>query len=206
MPQPTAELPVPDGDRREEILAHALDLVQEGGLPALTMKKVAERVGFTEAAAYRYFPRKRDLVAGLIERLGGGFMAAVKEIAGRGDLEPSDRLERIVRTHLDLIHRTGGLPVLILAEAAATGDMVMLAKLRGGIDRYLGVLESLLPVDVPGTETLGRHDASVLLFALATVLAIRLRVGGDPAAEKAVTERLLPFVLDVLTGSRGGES
>lgn len=206
MPEDIAGVPVPEGDRRAEILGHAFDLVREGGLPALTMKKVAERVGFTEAAAYRYFPTKRDLIAGLIRQFGTDFLAVVEEIAAREGLSPRDRLESIVRTHLDLIRRTAGLPVLVLAEAAATGDTELIRKMRGGMDRYLAVLESLLPSDAPGTEALHRHDASLLLFSLATVLAVRLRVGGDPDAEEGIPDRLLPFVLDVLTGSPGGES
>lgn len=205
--QPIVGQGVPEGDRREDqILAQAFELVREGGLAGLTMKKVADRVGFTEAAAYRYFPTKRDLVAGLVKRLGGDFLAAVRAIAARAELDPRERLEQIVRLHLDLIRRTDGIPILILAEAASTGDSALLGQMRSTVDTYLGVLESLLPQDVPGAEALLRHDGSLLLFALATVLAVRLRVGGDPVAEEGIPDRLLPFVLRALAGPSGGDS
>jgi AcrR family transcriptional regulator len=53
-PEPTLAV----SSREDEILEHAVELLK-GRLPALTMKKVADRVGFTETAAYRYFPRSR---------------------------------------------------------------------------------------------------------------------------------------------------
>jgi AcrR family transcriptional regulator len=207
MTQPLAALGFPDVDRREDqIMLQALQLVREGGLPALTMKKVAERVGFTEAAAYRYFPTKRDLVRGIVARIGEASLSAVRAIAEREDLAPRDRLERIVHAHLDLVRRTEGLPVLLLAEAASTGDAELLREMRSALDSYLAILESLLPERHPGTEPLERHDGSLLLFALAAVLAIRLRLGGDPAAEEGVPARLLPFVVRALAGDSGGES
>ena len=194
----------PDSDRREDqILAHAFDLVRESGLASLTMKKVAERVGFTEAAAYRYFPTKRSLVEGLLERLGGLFVEGVRAIAEDPRMAPAERLERVVRRHIQFISRTEGLPILILAEAAATADTELLAKMRLRFDAYLAILDSLLPDSAPGPEGLRPHDKALLLFGLPAVLAIRQRMGGDPEAEEGIPSRVLPFVIRCLTGDDG---
>ncbi len=59
--------------RRQVILDQALDLIITEGLGALTMGKVANRMGFTEPAMYRHFKNKQELVIGLIRRLNVGF-------------------------------------------------------------------------------------------------------------------------------------
>lgn len=187
------------GGREAEILDHALDLVRESGLSGLTMKKVADRVGFTEAAAYRYFPTKQALIERLVDRLGTQLLDGVRAISAESRWPAADRLERIVSRHVDFILRTNGLPILVLAEAAATGNDRLLARMRAGVDAYLDVLESLLP---PGTgpEEVRPHEKALLLFGLTAVLAIRRRLGGDPEAERRVPAELLPFVIRCLTG------
>jgi len=184
------------------MLGHALDLVRESGLASLTMKKVAERVGFTEAAAYRYFPTKRALVLGLLQRVFEGFLGAVRETAADERLPAAERLERIVRRHADVVLRTEGLPILLLAEAAATGDDDLLRRMRAGIDAYLDILASLLP-EGRGPAGVRSHEKALLLFGLPAVLAIRRRLGGDPEAERRVPAELLPFVVRCLTREGG---
>ncbi len=196
-----ADWDFPDKTRREDqILAHALDVVRESGLASLTMKKVAERVGFTEAAAYRYFPSKRALVEGLLDRLGGLFVTGVRAIAADTATSRRDRLRRVLRMHLEFVTRTNGLPVLVIAEAAATGDAELVAHMRRVLDGYLDVLESLAADPVPGPAPLSPHDQALLLFALPAALAIRLRLGGDADAEHGIPGRLVPFVIRCLHG------
>lgn len=195
MSDPETDWNFPDGSRREDqILAHALDIVRESGLASLTMKKVAERVGFTEAAAYRYFPTKHALVVGILSRLGSLFIEGVAAITRAPGLDPSQRLERVVRRHLEFISRSEGIPMLLFAEAAAAGNDEVLALLRSKIDAYLELLESLLP-DPATPDGPTRHDQAVLLFALAPALAMRRRLGADAEAEEGIPRRVLPFLV-----------
>lgn len=48
--------------RREDVVAAAISLADASGLSALTMHAVAERLGFTTMALYRYFPSKEALI------------------------------------------------------------------------------------------------------------------------------------------------
>ncbi len=71
----------PPTPRQAEILDRATELVAESGLAQLTMKRLAERVGFTEPAIYRHYPGKSALLAAMIERLGGRLLETIEEIA-----------------------------------------------------------------------------------------------------------------------------
>jgi AcrR family transcriptional regulator len=195
LPEPTA--------REEEILGHAFDVVRESGLAGLTMKKVADRVGFTETAAYRYFPTKVALIQALARRLFGPFIGTARSIAADAGLSPSERLERIVRQHVDLVIRTDGLPILILAEACASGNEDLLGMMRTGLRGYLGLLESLLAEATPGDHPVRPEDRALVLFGISAVIAIRRRLGLEAEASDRIRSDLLPFVVRSLTAPEG---
>jgi len=57
--------------RRQAIVDEALALVTEGGFEALTLQRLAGRLGYAVGALYRYFPSKEALLAALqVDRLG----------------------------------------------------------------------------------------------------------------------------------------
>ncbi len=54
--------------RTEQLLDEAMKIVEEGGFDALTLHRVAERLGYATTAIYRYFPSKDALSAALQRR------------------------------------------------------------------------------------------------------------------------------------------
>jgi TetR/AcrR family tetracycline transcriptional repressor len=56
----------------DEILDAALDLLDEGGVDAASVRGIAARVGLAPNAVYTYFPDKAAVVKALVERLLGG--------------------------------------------------------------------------------------------------------------------------------------
>jgi AcrR family transcriptional regulator len=60
--------------RREQILLEAMECFAENGFRGTTTRSLAERVGITEAALYRYFPSKESLYQG-IRPVSRGFSA-----------------------------------------------------------------------------------------------------------------------------------
>jgi AcrR family transcriptional regulator len=47
------------------VVERAMELLEDGGLEALTLARVAESLGYTTTAVYRYFPSKDALVAAM---------------------------------------------------------------------------------------------------------------------------------------------
>lgn len=63
----------PDRGRitREQILATAMELLDQRGLPDLTMRKLAAELGIRPSALYWHFPDKQTLLARLADRIVG---------------------------------------------------------------------------------------------------------------------------------------
>jgi AcrR family transcriptional regulator len=74
--------PEPRGARARQIVAVALDLLEEEGPSALSMRRIADRVGIRAPSIYEHLPDKRALEAAIIsvgfERQAEAFEAAVE--------------------------------------------------------------------------------------------------------------------------------
>ncbi len=198
----------PHTPRQAELLDHALALVRDGGFAALTTKRLAASVGFTEAAIYRHFPNKQALILGLADRVGAMLLGPAGEIARDERLCVADRLERIVRHHAAIVREHKGLPILLLAEASVSDDAVLLARIRAIFRRYLSLLERLVRdgqaagelVRDPASETL-----ALMLVGPPAALAIRLRLLPDDEPGDRVGEALVPFLVDAIRDDAGRE-
>lgn len=67
-------------DTREEILEAARELVNRRGATALTMRAVAEAVGYSPAALYEYFDSKNDILEALYFRGAEGLDGRTRQI------------------------------------------------------------------------------------------------------------------------------
>jgi len=196
----------PTTPRQEEILDRTFELVRESGLANLTMKKVADRMGFTEPALYRHFPNKQALVLGLLGRLESLLLPEIEAAVAREDLPPVERLERIVLHHLGLILKTDGLPFLILTEASATGDEVVIGKMRQVMGRMRAAMDRTFDEiqEVPGEPPRRRLALPLLGFSIAT--AVQRRMIPQMNLPEEETLDLARFLVRRLLGSpRSGE-
>jgi AcrR family transcriptional regulator len=169
-------------------------LVRESGLASLTMKKVADRIGFSETAAYRYFPNKRALLVGLADEIGKSLLSPVRSIA-QSEVPPAERLDHILRHHVDFVLKLDGLPMLLLAEAAATGEKDLLARLGAIVEKYLALVTGVIEEARPPNGPIRASDLSLLVMGIPASLAIRRKIGPDPALENRVRTLLLPFLV-----------
>lgn len=74
---------------RDIILSAALELVDDAGLSALSLRSLGKRLGVSQAAFYRHFPDKAALLEGICEQLWrltyGRFLALVQGADGVHD-------------------------------------------------------------------------------------------------------------------------
>lgn len=56
-------------ERKKQILDVTLTIIYEEGFQALTIRKIAEKIGITEAALYKHFNSKKEIITSLINKL-----------------------------------------------------------------------------------------------------------------------------------------
>lgn len=188
--------------RQQEIVERTVDLVRQGGLGNVTMKKIAELVGVSDAALYRHFPTKEALLLAVLGRVSGMLLGPVEAIAAERSTPAAERLERILHHHVAVLLATDSLPVLVLAEASASGDQALLGRIRALMGRYLELLESVCadlhrPADSPPPEVL-----AMLGMGVPAAFALRHRVLPDERAERRLADQMIPFLVSCLVGGR----
>jgi AcrR family transcriptional regulator len=197
---------VPAPERRDQILDRASELATEAGLGQMTMKRIASRVGFSEAAIYRHFPTKEALLLALMDRLELHLLHPIRAIAEAAGVPPMVRLQQMVQHHLSLVLVRHSLSIQLLAEAAASGDPALLARMRAIMRGYLDVLIRVSKEAMSSGDLAIDIDPAVLavwLLGGPAAMAIENRLRLDPALERRVEGQLVPAMFHLLTASKG---
>ncbi|MFD5416137.1 TetR/AcrR family transcriptional regulator [Streptomyces nojiriensis] len=131
---------------RDRTVATALELLDEVGLDALTMRRLADAMDVQAGALYRYFATKDELLTAMAERMLAGLAATG---TGGDWSERLAALARAMRTAL-LARRDGA---RVYAGTHATGPHTL-----GFAEAVVGVLR---------TAGFGEEDAARALMAVA---------------------------------------
>lgn len=91
--------PIVAPQRRAEILDATVRLLARDGLPGLTMKALAKESGFHQGSLHYYFPNKRAILEGAVDRV---MRALHQRVAAKtGDArDPRQRLRAIIKACL----------------------------------------------------------------------------------------------------------
>lgn len=129
---------------RDAILQAALDLADDGGLAAVTMRAVAQRLGVTAMALYAHVGDKDGLLDGLVERLLAEFPRP------EPGLDWQERLAALGMGALEVARRHPHAFPLLLSRPAVT-----VGALRTREVIFAALLDAGVPeVDVPRLERL----------------------------------------------------
>jgi len=80
MKTPTREL----NERQRQIIAAAIELLEAGGMEAVTVKAIGARVGFSDAAVYRHFESKGAILAAIADQFAEGSLRLLEGLAATG--------------------------------------------------------------------------------------------------------------------------
>jgi AcrR family transcriptional regulator len=85
---------------RDEILAASRDIITREGFSALTMRKLAERIGYSPASLYLHF-RNRDEIAHAVSRTGyADLLIALSSATEKDRGNPTQRVRAMARAYV----------------------------------------------------------------------------------------------------------
>ncbi len=154
-----------DLTRKEQIVNAARKLVIKCGSENVTVRRIAKEVGVSEAAIYRHFKSKRDILYLLVESI---------EINLISDLESQNRpeygrLENVLLNHLSALEMRRGISFQVIAEIISLGDKKLNNRIYETIKKYISKLKELLLTEIEKGEVRGDIDveaAAVILFSV----------------------------------------
>jgi len=171
----------------DRILEAAGQLLAEGGYEALSMRKLAAKIGLSQAAIYRHYADKDELVGRIVAKGYAELVAMVEGIAARGG-SPEEILERNIAAYIDwAAARPVIFKALLLREIGPAGAGV--EALAAGVARRRRTFALLAEILERGMAEgrFARADAELTAQALWTAmfgLASRVVLEGEVPPER----------------------
>lgn len=170
-------------ERVEQLMDAAAEIIVDAGLPALTMKSVARRVGISEAQAHNYFRQRKDLLVALARRELTAMETRRRAEIARGH----DRYTKIALSTITYLREAAGRGALVqvLTQSAEVRDALRderVATQRADRDQVMGAL----------TETYGvPRDVARAMTTVLTAICLRAgRLVGSGKLDLEAAERL----------------
>lgn len=191
-------------DRRAEILATTLILAFEVGPDHVTTGMIAERLGLTQPAIYKHFPKKEDIWQATTEKL----CARIRENIRRG-MEPApspvENLRLLILGHLQLVTDIPALPEIMVTRDPTEG----LAEVRRAIQAEITLFRSALAQFFEAAQAEGHlsrmlsaEDGVMLLFGIIQSLVLRLIITRNTTPLLNDGQRLFDLQIKLLSEER----
>ncbi len=101
--------------RQEDIVQAAISLIAREGYKHLTTKNLARELQLTEAALYRHFTNKNDLITKILEHFSEISCAVLQQIKD-ARLDPLERVHRFVLNRYELFSANPDLAQVMFSE------------------------------------------------------------------------------------------
>ncbi|MFD3532864.1 TetR/AcrR family transcriptional regulator [Streptomyces sp. NPDC058664] len=175
-------------DRERLIVATARELAEQQGWDAVTTRRLAERIEYSQPVLYSHFRGKREII-GAVALEGAAEMAAALRAAAAAADGPRARVTALARAYLDFAERN---PAVYDAMFRLDGDLAFAHEdtpepLK---DAFAALLESLGEVAGEGV-----HPGlfTEVFWAALHGVATLIRAGRMPAAD---VERRVELLVD----------
>lgn len=182
------------------ILEAATAMLVETGYPGLSMRKLGARVGLSQAAIYRHFRDKADLVGQIIE-LGYRRLLAKIEAIPRADADPRGQLAAGIRAYVEFALESPDLFKAVLLQDVGPAR-TSIEAFTPGVSRQRGTFATLTALVGSGIEAglfapcdpeLTAQALWSAMFGLAARMA--MEGGGPQDSRRAVIERSIEILL-----------
>jgi AcrR family transcriptional regulator len=141
--------------RRIEIVEAAGRLISKYGSENLTIKGLASEVGLSDAAIYRHFRSKRDILVFLADQVGETLVHDIDD-AAYSERDSVIALESALDKHLSSIARRRGISFQVISEIVSLGDRELNEHAYAAITKYVARLERLLTeINIQGSLKTG---------------------------------------------------
>jgi AcrR family transcriptional regulator len=129
--------------RKQQIIDAARKLIIRKGSEHLTVRAMAREVGLTEAAIYRHFKSKREILSFLMNHIMDTMLHDLERSAAENS--PSlGTIELVLKNHLSDIEQRKGMSFQIIAEIISLGDKKLNKDVYEKLSIYVDRLENLL--------------------------------------------------------------
>jgi AcrR family transcriptional regulator len=154
--------------RKQQIIDAARKLIIRKGSEHLTVRSVAREIGLTEAAIYRHFKSKRDMLSFLMGHIMDSMLNELERTAAENS-QSLETVNAVLKQHLSEIEQRRGTSFLVIAEIISLGDKKLNREVYEKLNTYIGRLQALLAKEMEAGIVRADIDlgaSALLLFGM----------------------------------------
>jgi len=129
--------------RRDQIGRAALKIVGIGGVKGLTTAAIAREVGISEAALYRHFKNKDEILLETLDKIGDDLKEKIEDVM-KSDIPCFEKLKANFLLNLKHIENNIGIPRLVFSDQIHIDNEVLREKLLNNINGHSRRLETMI--------------------------------------------------------------
>ncbi|MHC1777620.1 MAG: TetR/AcrR family transcriptional regulator [Lentimicrobium sp.] len=178
--------------RKEQIKEAVLEIIHQEGISKFTTKRLAGKIGISEAAIFRHYSSKKEIFFDILNDVDTQLLAAMKEIEKED--KPADvRLHKIVCRTIHYIVKNKGVSVLLLSEIAENNHPEVKCRVQAIFSGQRKIVERIAMEGVEKGE-LNRetdpHAFSLLYMGIPVGIHIELLMNKTGFFEEGFCERM----------------
>lgn len=122
-------------ERRQQVLTVLTHMLHsERGMERMTTARLAQEVGVSEAALYRYFPSKTKMFEALLDNIESTLFSRINHSI-KNETNTMNRVRDILQTILDFARKNPGLTRILTGHALMFEDSQLQARVARFFDR-----------------------------------------------------------------------
>lgn len=130
-------------ERQQEIINVSLELIAEGGIQSLTIKNLANKIGFAESAIYRHYENKIQILIAILD-----FFKQNTENFFLHQLNPNDnalvKIENLFQNHFKKFSTTPSLVSVIFSEEIFRNEIELTEKVKEIMNKNTASLKTII--------------------------------------------------------------
>ncbi len=160
-------------ERQQQIIEHAIKIIDDKGIQGLTIKNMSKSVGISEPAIYRHFESKTDIILAILNTLEDA-ADLFSQIMMNRQGKAIEKIGLIFQKMVAMFTENPSLVSVIFAEEIFKNEAVLKTKILKVLDKNEETLEHILKTGQEEGNV--RTDINNKVLALIIMGSLRLLV------------------------------
>jgi AcrR family transcriptional regulator len=115
--------------RKDSITQSAMEIINEIGIEGFSIRELAKRQGITEAAIYRHYESKQEILLSIIAIFRSFVTDEIQRIE-RENLTPVEGIQHFIKSHTTLFEKNHSIASIVLSEEIFRNDSIVTTQMR----------------------------------------------------------------------------
>lgn len=168
-------------ERQIEIIEAAAKRIDEHGIQDLTIKMLAADLKLSEAALYRHFKSKNEILHGILSYFKSQMQQRLEGIFSRNGLEPTELLKELFNSQLNAFVKNPAVISVIFSESIFQFDKQLSLTVHSIMETMQSHIENIVKKGQAGgsfTKITGPSTTTTIIMGAMRMAVLKWKISG----------------------------